>query len=153
MHEFELGIWKAVFIHLLRILDCEAESLKHKLDTRYAYLDLQVAVILIIFRFREIPPFGRDGVRKTRSNRSVSKKMTAHDYEATLQCAIPVFDHLLPEPHNVHALKLLFDLAHWHALAKLCMHADTTLELLTPLLATTSENSRTRRVPCFSLSP
>jgi hypothetical protein len=123
MHELELGVLKAVFIH---------------------FLDR---------RFREIPPFGRDGVRKTRSNRSVSQKMTAHDYGATLQCAIPVFDNLLPEPHNMHALKLLFDLAHWHALAKLRMHADTTLELLTPLLATTSENSRTRRVPCFSLPP
>jgi hypothetical protein len=103
-------------------------------------------------RFREIPPFGRDGVRKTRSNRSESKKMTAYDYDM-LQCAIPVFDDLLPELHNMHVLKLLFDLVHWHALAKLRMHADTTLELLTPLLATTSENSRTRRVPCFSLSP
>jgi hypothetical protein len=42
-------------------------------------------------RFREIPPFGRDGVRKTRSNRSVSKKMTAHDYEATLQVRMHSF--------------------------------------------------------------
>ena len=92
MHEFELGVWKAVFIHLLRILDCEAESLKHELDTRYAYLYLQVAVILIIFRFREIPPFGRDGVRKTRSNRSELKKMTAHDYEDMLQVGLKFFD-------------------------------------------------------------
>jgi hypothetical protein len=36
MHEFELGVWKAVFIHLLRILDCQNESLKHELDRRYA---------------------------------------------------------------------------------------------------------------------
>jgi hypothetical protein len=34
MHEFELGVWKAVFIHLLRVLDCHDECLKHKLDKR-----------------------------------------------------------------------------------------------------------------------
>jgi hypothetical protein len=34
MHEFELGVWKAIFIHLLRILDCMNESLKHELDRR-----------------------------------------------------------------------------------------------------------------------
>ena len=32
MHEFELSIWKMVFIHLLHILDCVDESLKHELD-------------------------------------------------------------------------------------------------------------------------
>lgn len=47
-----------------------------------------------------------------------------------IQCAIPVFDGLLPEPHNTRILKLLFDLAHWHGLAKLRMHTDHTLELL-----------------------
>jgi len=72
--------------------------------------------------------------------------MTAHDYEDLLQvnalnhyhayltlpmqCAIPVFDSLLPEPHNTRVLKLLFDLAHWHALAKLHMHTDTTVDIL-----------------------
>jgi len=39
-----------------------------------------------------------------------------------IQCAIPVFEGLLPELHNTHVLKLLFDLAHWHGLAKLQMH-------------------------------
>ena len=47
-----------------------------------------------------------------------------------IQCAIPVFEGLLPEPHNTHVLKLLFDLAHWHGLAKLQMHMEATLELL-----------------------
>lgn len=35
MHEVELGVWKAIFIHLLRILDSQDESLKHELDRRY----------------------------------------------------------------------------------------------------------------------
>jgi hypothetical protein len=34
MHEVELGVWKMTFIHLLRILDCEDECLKHELDKR-----------------------------------------------------------------------------------------------------------------------
>ena len=34
MHDFELGVWKAIFIHLLRILDCHDEGLKHDLDQR-----------------------------------------------------------------------------------------------------------------------
>ena len=34
MHEVELGVWKAVFIHLLRLLDCHDGSLKHEIDRR-----------------------------------------------------------------------------------------------------------------------
>jgi hypothetical protein len=32
LHEVELGVWKAIFIHLLWILDCQSESLKYELD-------------------------------------------------------------------------------------------------------------------------
>lgn len=45
----------------------------------------------------------------------------------TSQCAIPVFEGLLPSPHNEQVITLLFRLAEWHALAKLRMHTDTTL--------------------------
>ena len=38
----------------------------------------------ILIRFREIPPFGIDGIRKITSNRSELKKMTAHAYEDML---------------------------------------------------------------------
>jgi len=37
---------------------------------------------------------------------------------------IPVFEGLLPEPHNSNILRLLFICANWHALAKLRMHTD-----------------------------
>ena len=60
-----------------------------------------------------------------------------------LQCAIPVFDGLLPEPHNTYILKVLFDLAHWHGLAKLWMHTDTTLALLSQVTMTLSNTLRT----------
>jgi hypothetical protein len=48
-----------------------------------------------------------------------------------LQCIIPVFEGLLPHPHNDIVLDLLFDLATWHAYAKLRIHTDRTIELLT----------------------
>lgn len=34
LHEFELGIWKAVFTHLLRMLESEDKSKIHELDHR-----------------------------------------------------------------------------------------------------------------------
>lgn len=44
------------------------------------------------------------------------------------QCAMPVFEHLLPDPHNKIVLDLLFDLATWHAYAKLRLHTTSTVE-------------------------
>lgn len=35
LHEFELGVWKSVFMHLLRMLECLEESKIHELDRRY----------------------------------------------------------------------------------------------------------------------
>ena len=34
LHEFELGMWKAIFIHLLRILDSFKDGKLHELDRR-----------------------------------------------------------------------------------------------------------------------
>ena len=46
------------------------------------------------------------------------------------QCSIPVFEGLLSEPFNGMLLQLLYKAAEWHALAKLRMHMDSTLDLL-----------------------
>jgi hypothetical protein len=35
MHEFELGVWKALFLHLLRILESVNPNLLNELDRRY----------------------------------------------------------------------------------------------------------------------
>lgn len=43
---------------------------------------------------------------------------------------IPVVEDMLPEPHNKHLLTLLYRLAEWHALAKLRMHTEHTLQQL-----------------------
>jgi len=42
-------------------------------------------MLMTLLRYREMPPFGLDGIRKIMSNRSELKKMTAHDYEDLLQ--------------------------------------------------------------------
>jgi hypothetical protein len=46
------------------------------------------------------------------------------------QCAIPVFEGLFPEDHDVIVQSLLYRFAHWHALAKLRVHSETTLSVL-----------------------
>ncbi|KAH9912562.1 uncharacterized protein B0H18DRAFT_1088384 [Fomitopsis serialis] len=99
MHEFELGVWKAVLIHLLRIL------------------------------FRKIPTYGCDTIRRFSNNVSDLKQMAARMYEDILQCIMPVVDGMLPPPHDDIVLDLLFALAEWHAFAKLRLHTERTLSL------------------------
>ncbi|KJA18100.1 hypothetical protein HYPSUDRAFT_145489 [Hypholoma sublateritium FD-334 SS-4] len=113
MHEFELGVWKKVFIHLLRILEC-IPGATNKLDQR----------------FRDMPSFGRDSIRRFTNSVSELKKLGARDYENILQCSMPVFEGLLPDPHNRNLMDLLFILAHWHALAKLRQHTELSLAVL-----------------------
>ncbi|KAJ7060479.1 hypothetical protein C8F01DRAFT_988862, partial [Mycena amicta] len=81
-------------------------------------------------RFRLVPTFGRWTIRKFPESVSALKKLAAWNYQCILVCAIPVVDGLLPEPYNSEVLDALFVLAEWHALGKLRMHTDTTIELL-----------------------
>lgn len=100
-----------------------------------------------LYSYRAVPTFGRDTIRKFSNNCSEMKQMPARDFEDLLQvcqnpfilsrlmyfgvqCAIPVFAGLLPEPHNSRLLELLFVVAQWHGLAKLRIHTDHTLEIL-----------------------
>ncbi|KAL6308598.1 hypothetical protein BKA93DRAFT_822327 [Sparassis latifolia] len=114
MHEFELGVWKAVFIHILRIL--------------YTLGNDRIQVFNQ--RFRKVPTFGRDAIRRFSSDVAAMKKLTARDFEDILQCIIPVMEGLLPPPHDEIVADLLFILAFWHALAKLRLHTEFTLEHL-----------------------
>jgi hypothetical protein len=38
LHEFEIGVWKMLFIHLLRIISAQDKDLIHELDQRYGVL-------------------------------------------------------------------------------------------------------------------
>ncbi|EEB99119.1 hypothetical protein MPER_01259 [Moniliophthora perniciosa FA553] len=55
------------------------------------------------------------------------KKLAARNFEDILQCSMPCFQSLFKKEHNKVVMDLLFDLAHWHALAKLRMHDDSTV--------------------------
>lgn len=59
-----------------------------------------------------------------------------------LQCAIPVFENLLPDPHNRTILNLLFDLATWHAYAKLRLHTSNTLSFFDTATLTLANSVR-----------
>ncbi|KIO07071.1 hypothetical protein M404DRAFT_137619 [Pisolithus tinctorius Marx 270] len=83
--------------------------------------------MLTIYSFRLVPSFGRDTIRKFNSNVSDLSRLAARDFEDILQCIIPVFEGLLPEPYNSIVLDLLFELVTWHAFGKLRMHTETTL--------------------------
>ncbi|KAH9924456.1 uncharacterized protein B0H18DRAFT_1105032 [Fomitopsis serialis] len=113
LHEFELGVWKAIFIHLLRILYAEGKD----------------RIQIVNERFRKIPPFGRSTIRRFSRNVSGLKQMAGRDFEDILQCIMPVFEGLLPPPHDDLVMSLLFTLAFWHALAKLRLHTEETVAI------------------------
>lgn len=46
---------------------------------------------------------------------------------------MPVFEGLLPEPHNTRLMKLLHRMAEWHSFAKLRLHTESTLSYLETL--------------------
>lgn len=103
-------------------------------------------------RYREIPTFGRDTIRKFVHNASGMKKLAARNFEDLLQvcklilglvshtyhfqCSIPVFDGLFDSSNNTIIMDLLFELSTWHGLAKLRLHTESTVRAL--------ENSTTR---------
>ncbi|KAJ3562565.1 hypothetical protein NP233_g9492 [Leucocoprinus birnbaumii] len=120
LHEFELGTWKAVFTHLIRILYASGDGAIQELNKRY----------------QSTPTFGQNTIHRFSEDASSMKKLAGRDFEDLLQCSIPAFELLLPEPHNSMVLDLLFTLGTWHALAKLRLHTETTLRLLK---ATTSQ--------------
>jgi hypothetical protein len=89
MHEFELGVWKATFTHLLRILYAQGGDGIQKLNERYFSLIFLLLFSPIRTRYREIPTFGRDTIRKFKQNASGMKKLAARDFEDLLQVRWP----------------------------------------------------------------
>ncbi|KAK7013429.1 GLOBIN domain-containing protein [Favolaschia claudopus] len=113
LHEVELGGWKSLFLHLIRVLQAYNPVSVDKLNER----------------FRNIPTFGRSTIRRFHANVSDMKKPAARDFEDILQCCIPAFEGLLPEPHNTIVLTLLYTFATWHAYGKLRLHTTGTVSV------------------------
>ena len=131
MHEFELGIWKALFMHLVHISVSHSDSTIQEFNRQYW----------------QVPTFGRSTICHFSENASGMKKLAARNFEDLLRCicesleiwitfngvqkcAMPVFDGLLPANHNNDIQSLLFTTAEWHTLAKMRLHTDSTLAWL-----------------------
>ena len=69
MHEFELGIWKALFTHLVCILVSHGDGTIQEFNRWY----------------RQVPTFGRSTIRCFSENASGMKKLAARNFEDLLQ--------------------------------------------------------------------
>ena len=72
MHEFELSIWKALFMHLVRILVSHGDGTIQEFNRRY----------------RQVPTFGRSTIRRFSENASGMKKLAARNFEDLLQVCL-----------------------------------------------------------------
>ncbi|KDQ06064.1 hypothetical protein BOTBODRAFT_181936 [Botryobasidium botryosum FD-172 SS1] len=79
LHEWELGEWKTLFIHIMRILRACDPTLKLEATFNESF----------------------------RHNVSEMKKFAARDFEDILQCMIPALEGLLPQPHDTNIRNLL----------------------------------------------
>ncbi|KDN43598.1 hypothetical protein RSAG8_05975, partial [Rhizoctonia solani AG-8 WAC10335] len=118
LHEVELGVWKALFKHLIRLVHLGGNRMITEFN----------------IRFRSVPPFGST-IRMFAEDVSSMGRIAARDFEDILQCCIPVFDGLLPDICDKPAQKLLFLFAKWHGLAKLRLHSKSTLAIFKSLTA------------------
>ncbi|KAJ7196539.1 hypothetical protein GGX14DRAFT_375967 [Mycena pura] len=84
------------------------------------------------FSFRQVPTFGRMTIRRFHRNVSEMKKMAARDFEDILQCLLPVLEGLFPDYPWLEKLTMdvIFELAAWHADAKLRLRTTTTIARL-----------------------
>ncbi|KAJ7076247.1 hypothetical protein B0H15DRAFT_790815 [Mycena belliarum] len=114
LHETELGDFKSIIKHLVRILNTLGPDVVNEFNERY----------------RQVSSFGRSTIRRFPHNVSEMKKLGARDYEDILQCLIPCIEGLIPSPHNESILSLLYTCTYWHSLAKLRMHTDSSLKVL-----------------------
>jgi hypothetical protein len=88
MHECELGTWKALFTHLIRLLYAlpGGDNLVACLDKRFIILSSFLCLTLIMLnRFRQVPSYGLGTIRKFANNTSEMKRLAARDFEDILQ--------------------------------------------------------------------
>jgi hypothetical protein len=94
LHEFELGVWKALFTHLIRILHAAAShgELVTELDRRYVHCSVSYRELINLpvttTRFRAMPTFGSSTIRRFGTNASEMKKLAARDFEDLLQVSL-----------------------------------------------------------------
>ena len=89
LHEFEIGVWKSLFTHLIRLLYAagkDSDRLVTELDKRFVYTTLPCCYLSNpSCRYRQISTFGSGTIRKFSQNSSEMKKLAARDFEDLLQ--------------------------------------------------------------------
>ena len=89
LHEFELGVWKSLFIELVRLLYAAgkdgSETLVAELDSRFVQDSLVLMRLFTNYRYHQIPTFGSGTIRMFSQNSSEMKKLAARDFEDLLQ--------------------------------------------------------------------
>jgi hypothetical protein len=89
MHECELGTWKALFTHLIRLLyalpggDRLVATLDYRFVTRRFPCVFETDGIKC--RFRQVPSYGNGVIHKFANNTSEMKRLAARDFEDILQ--------------------------------------------------------------------
>jgi hypothetical protein len=85
MHEFELGVWKALLTHLVQILYSVGAAAIQEFNYRYVLSSLHaVRAHQSSLSFRQINPFGST-IRRFTDNVADMKKLAARDFEDILQ--------------------------------------------------------------------
>ena len=91
MHEFELGVWKALLTHLVRILHSLGAETVQEFNHRYTLCPWLVTLHVncnatIYLSFRQISSFGSSStIRRFTHNVADMKKLAARDFEDILQ--------------------------------------------------------------------
>ena len=87
MHEFDLGVWKSGFTHLLRVLASLPGDGLQKLDARSVVGPGSSSrrVLMGTYRYSRIRTFGRDTIRKFGTNSSAMQQFAARDFEQHLK--------------------------------------------------------------------
>ena len=91
LHEFELGVWKAIFIHLIWILMAHGKGSIQALNHRYGCSNycfkatIDACGVRHLDRYRQVPTFGRATVHRFSANASAMKQLAARDFEDLLQ--------------------------------------------------------------------
>jgi hypothetical protein len=90
LHEFELGVWHMLLVHLLWILFTLNKDLVHKLDRRWLICiqSRPTTLILTSDRYRQIPPFGPVTIRQFSANTSELSNLAAWNFEDLLQVCV-----------------------------------------------------------------
>jgi hypothetical protein len=148
MHDVELGVGKAISMHIFRLLMAEGGGAIEEFDARSVLSRAKTFTSLMRaqlstgpnVRSRHDPEIWRkcffveeDDRKRFRGHHPGEPFVKCgHRRKGLtfLQCWMPVLEGLLPEPHNKAILDLAFDLSTWHAYAKLRKQTEYTIRLL-----------------------